>query len=167
MSHRRYMRYLYPYECDRKGLSTPGELQAAIDGNRREGRRSSYGQFDQSMQGQLQQLVIITFWLSIRGPNLMSFCSYWFSNRFRDLQYRADFSKCHHYRWLHTERNKMPIIAWWAVRQLAKCRTWSHMKSNNEWWNTSNYYKIPKKQQHHHVSRLLPLYSQANSHGHF
>lgn len=51
------MRYLYPYECDRKGLSTPNELQAAIDGNRREGRRSSYGQFDQSMQGQLQQLV--------------------------------------------------------------------------------------------------------------
>lgn len=55
----RYMRYLYPYECDRKGLSTPSELQAAIDGNRREGRRSSYGQFDQTMQGQLHQLVNI------------------------------------------------------------------------------------------------------------
>lgn len=53
----RYMRYLYPYECDRKNLSTPSELQAAIDGNRREGRRSSYGNFDQTMQSQIQQLV--------------------------------------------------------------------------------------------------------------
>lgn len=51
------MKYLYPYECEKKGLSTPSELQAAIDGNRREGRRSSYGQFDSQMQGQLQQLV--------------------------------------------------------------------------------------------------------------
>lgn len=38
----RYMKYLYPYECDTLGLSTPSELQAAIDGNRREARRSSY-----------------------------------------------------------------------------------------------------------------------------
>ncbi|XP_013871002.1 AT-rich interactive domain-containing protein 3A [Austrofundulus limnaeus] len=37
-----YMKYLYPYECERKGLSSPGELQAAIDSNRREGRRPSY-----------------------------------------------------------------------------------------------------------------------------
>lgn len=51
------MKYLYPYECDKKSLSTPVELQAAIDGNRREGRRSSYGQFDTQMQGQLQQMV--------------------------------------------------------------------------------------------------------------
>lgn len=51
------MKYLYPYECEKKNLSTPAELQAAIDGNRREGRRSSYGQFDTQMQGQLQQLV--------------------------------------------------------------------------------------------------------------
>lgn len=51
------MKYLYPYECEKKSLSTPTELQAAIDGNRREGRRSSYGQFDSQMQGQLQQLV--------------------------------------------------------------------------------------------------------------
>lgn len=41
-----YMKYLYPYECEKQNLSTPAELQAAIDGNRREGRRSSYGQFD-------------------------------------------------------------------------------------------------------------------------
>lgn len=38
----RYMKYLYPFECERKGLSSPGELQAAIDSNRREGRRASY-----------------------------------------------------------------------------------------------------------------------------
>jgi hypothetical protein len=48
------MKYLYPYECDRKSLSTPAELQAAIDGNRREGRRTSYGQFESQMQQQLQ-----------------------------------------------------------------------------------------------------------------
>lgn len=47
------MKYLYPYECEKKNLSSPSELQAAIDGNRREGRRSSYGQFDSSMQGQM------------------------------------------------------------------------------------------------------------------
>lgn len=37
------MKYLYPYECEKKGLSSPSELQAAIDSNRREGRRQSYG----------------------------------------------------------------------------------------------------------------------------
>lgn len=40
------MKYLYPYECEKRRLSTPAELQAAIDGNRREGRRSSYGQYE-------------------------------------------------------------------------------------------------------------------------
>lgn len=39
----RYMKYLYPYECEKRGLSSPGELQAAIDSNRREGRRQNYG----------------------------------------------------------------------------------------------------------------------------
>uniref|UniRef100_A0A8C5P5W6 AT-rich interactive domain-containing protein 3 n=1 Tax=Leptobrachium leishanense TaxID=445787 RepID=A0A8C5P5W6_9ANUR len=38
-----YMKYLYPYECEKRGLSSPGELQAAIDSNRREGRRQSFG----------------------------------------------------------------------------------------------------------------------------
>lgn len=38
----RYMKYLYPFECEKKDLSSPGELQAAIDSNRREGRRPSY-----------------------------------------------------------------------------------------------------------------------------
>lgn len=37
------MKYLYPYECERRGLSSPSELQAAIDSNRREGRRQSFG----------------------------------------------------------------------------------------------------------------------------
>ncbi|CAG9857879.1 unnamed protein product [Phyllotreta striolata] len=41
-----YMKYLYPYECEKRRLSTPQELQAAIDGNRREGRRSSYGPYE-------------------------------------------------------------------------------------------------------------------------
>lgn len=50
------MKYLYPYECEKKNLSTPSELQAAIDGNRREGRRSSYGQFDSQIQGQISQI---------------------------------------------------------------------------------------------------------------
>ncbi|MFT7797292.1 AT-rich interactive domain-containing protein 3A-like [Arapaima gigas] len=38
-----YMKYLYPYECEKRGLSSPDELQAAIDSNRREGRRQTYG----------------------------------------------------------------------------------------------------------------------------
>jgi hypothetical protein len=38
-----YMKYLYPYECDKLKMSTPQELQSAIDGNRREGRRPVYG----------------------------------------------------------------------------------------------------------------------------
>ncbi|XP_053558794.1 AT-rich interactive domain-containing protein 3A [Bombina bombina] len=38
-----YMKYLYPYECEKKSLSNPNELQAAIDSNRREGRRQSFG----------------------------------------------------------------------------------------------------------------------------
>ncbi|XP_059802546.1 AT-rich interactive domain-containing protein 3A-like isoform X4 [Hypanus sabinus] len=37
-----YMKYLYPYECEKQSLSSPAELQAAIDSNRREGRRPSY-----------------------------------------------------------------------------------------------------------------------------
>ncbi|KAM6939076.1 AT-rich interactive domain-containing protein 3A isoform 1-T2 [Lycodopsis pacificus] len=38
-----YMKYLYPYECVKRSLSNPNELQAAIDSNRREGRRQSFG----------------------------------------------------------------------------------------------------------------------------
>lgn len=39
------MKYLYDYECEKMGLSSKDELQQAIDGNRREGRRSSYGHY--------------------------------------------------------------------------------------------------------------------------
>uniref|UniRef100_A0A671VKS5 AT-rich interactive domain-containing protein 3 n=1 Tax=Sparus aurata TaxID=8175 RepID=A0A671VKS5_SPAAU len=48
-----YMKYLYPYECERRGFSSPGELQAAIDSNRREGRRQNYSStiFDYSPVG--------------------------------------------------------------------------------------------------------------------
>lgn len=41
------MKYLYPYECEKEKLSTPAELQSAIDGNRREGRRSGYHPYSQ------------------------------------------------------------------------------------------------------------------------
>ena len=34
---------MYPFECEKEKLPSPAELQAAIDGNRREGRRPSYG----------------------------------------------------------------------------------------------------------------------------
>jgi len=39
---------LYPLECRKKNLSKPNELQAAIEGNKREGRRGSYGSFPSS-----------------------------------------------------------------------------------------------------------------------
>lgn len=55
------MKYLYPYECEKKNLSTPSELQAAIDGNRREGRRSSYGQYEQQVQSHLNMVKITQF----------------------------------------------------------------------------------------------------------
>lgn len=38
------MKYLYPYECFKRKLSSPSELQSAIDGNRRDSRRT-YGAF--------------------------------------------------------------------------------------------------------------------------
>lgn len=37
-----YMKFLYRYECHKLDLSKPHELQAAIEGNKREGRRTSY-----------------------------------------------------------------------------------------------------------------------------
>uniref|UniRef100_A0A915PQX4 REKLES domain-containing protein n=1 Tax=Setaria digitata TaxID=48799 RepID=A0A915PQX4_9BILA len=36
-----YQKYLYDYECEKEGLSTASDLQQAIDGNRREGRRNA------------------------------------------------------------------------------------------------------------------------------
>lgn len=35
-----YQKYLYDYECAREGLSHPSDLQSAIEGNKREGRRN-------------------------------------------------------------------------------------------------------------------------------
>ena len=39
----RYQKYLYDFECERENLSTPSELQQAIEGNKREGRRTGHG----------------------------------------------------------------------------------------------------------------------------
>uniref|UniRef100_A0A158Q4A7 ARID domain-containing protein n=1 Tax=Dracunculus medinensis TaxID=318479 RepID=A0A158Q4A7_DRAME len=36
-----YQKFLYDYECEKEGLSNPADLQQAIDGNRREGRRNT------------------------------------------------------------------------------------------------------------------------------
>ena len=41
----RYTKYLYPMECLKVNLSNPNDLQQAIEGNKREGRRSSYGTY--------------------------------------------------------------------------------------------------------------------------
>ncbi|XP_040580996.1 uncharacterized protein [Lepeophtheirus salmonis] len=41
-----YTKYIYPYECENKKLSHPNELQCAIEGNRREGRRSGYESYN-------------------------------------------------------------------------------------------------------------------------
>uniref|UniRef100_A0A914ENX9 Protein dead ringer-like protein n=1 Tax=Acrobeloides nanus TaxID=290746 RepID=A0A914ENX9_9BILA len=38
-----YQKYLYDFECERENLSTPSELQQAIEGNKREGRRTGHG----------------------------------------------------------------------------------------------------------------------------
>lgn len=50
------MKYLYPLECEKMKLSNPSELQSAIDGNRREGRRSSYGNYGDHCQPPLLPL---------------------------------------------------------------------------------------------------------------
>ncbi|XP_052100778.1 protein dead ringer homolog isoform X9 [Mytilus californianus] len=51
-----YMKYLYPYECEKLKLSSPQELQAAIDGNRREDRQSPLTSLQRLWQIQAQQL---------------------------------------------------------------------------------------------------------------
>lgn len=40
-----YTRYLYPYECRNKNLSSPSDLHSAIESHRREGRRQAYEGF--------------------------------------------------------------------------------------------------------------------------
>eukprot|EP00095_Tigriopus_kingsejongensis_P003172 snap_masked-scaffold91_size383040-processed-gene-0.5 protein:Tk03172 transcript:snap_masked-scaffold91_size383040-processed-gene-0.5-mRNA-1 annotation:"protein giant-like" len=44
-----YTKYLYPLECSKKNFSHPTDLQAAIEGNKREGRRGSYGAYPDIM----------------------------------------------------------------------------------------------------------------------
>ena len=53
-SHSRYTKYLYPLECYKRNLSNPNDLQAAVEGNKREGRRSSYGAYPELSQLQHQ-----------------------------------------------------------------------------------------------------------------
>ena len=36
------MKYLYEYECKKKNLSSQSELDAAIEGNKREGRKPNF-----------------------------------------------------------------------------------------------------------------------------
>ncbi|MFH4973550.1 hypothetical protein AB6A40_000259 [Gnathostoma spinigerum] len=43
-----YQKFLYDYECEKEGLSNPADLQQAIDGNRREGRRNTANNTDYS-----------------------------------------------------------------------------------------------------------------------
>ncbi|XP_041984881.1 protein dead ringer isoform X2 [Aricia agestis] len=49
-----YMRFLYDYECHKKNFSTKAELDVAIEGNKREGRRHSVAanQYAQEVQAQ-------------------------------------------------------------------------------------------------------------------
>ena len=53
-SDSRYTKYLYPLECYKRNLSNPNDLQAAVEGNKREGRRSSYGAYPELSQLQHQ-----------------------------------------------------------------------------------------------------------------
>lgn len=39
------MKYLYPYEKEKEGLSTQEQLQTAIETNRRESRRNNYAAY--------------------------------------------------------------------------------------------------------------------------
>ena len=43
--HCRYTKYLYPVECKNNSFSNPNDLQSAIEGNKREGRTSSFGPY--------------------------------------------------------------------------------------------------------------------------
>ncbi|KAK3853500.1 hypothetical protein Pcinc_039970 [Petrolisthes cinctipes] len=62
------MKYLYPLECEKMKLSNPAELQCAIDGNRREGRRSSYGTYGDPVQSPLLPLQSLQSLQSLQNP---------------------------------------------------------------------------------------------------
>ncbi|XP_069975100.1 AT-rich interactive domain-containing protein 3C isoform X2 [Penaeus vannamei] len=51
-----YVKYLYPYECEKEHLSTPADLQSAVDGNKREGRRPPYGTYCEGLSPPLLPL---------------------------------------------------------------------------------------------------------------
>jgi len=55
------MKYLYPYECEKYHFSSPAELQTAIDGNRREGRRPGFGYDLPGMSQTLLQTDLICY----------------------------------------------------------------------------------------------------------
>ncbi|EZA47965.1 Protein dead ringer [Ooceraea biroi] len=52
-----YMKYLFPYELEKEGLSTPEELNTAIESNRREGRRTSYVAYPSNANENLQSAI--------------------------------------------------------------------------------------------------------------
>ena len=134
----RYMKYLYPYECEKKHFSTPSELQAAIDGNRREGRRTSYGQFESQMQQQLQ-MVKLFFW----KENIFetNFFQYVRSHKCRDRQFQILSSKCHRCHWLHTQIHKTDL---WVLLRWHSCQTWVHTRSNRECLSILSFSKLQK-----------------------
>lgn len=130
------MKYLYPYECEKKHLSTPAELQAAIDGNRREGRRTSYGQFESQMQQQLQMVSQWAFHCELLVDQISV------SLRCNGHRFPTVSNKCRHYHWWRTEDRIR--TDWWAHRRLDSCLAWFHMKSSSECLNISNSYKHQK-----------------------
>lgn len=132
------MKYLYPYECEKKKLSTPAELQAAIDGNRREGRRTSYGQFESQMQQQLN-MVRKSFKTNDPESEENSFRSL----RCKDRRFPTVCSRCRRCHWSRTVIHRMHIDSW-AHHPSDKCPALSHTTSNSGCSSTSSYSKHQK-----------------------
>lgn len=139
ISSSRYMKYLYPYECEKKHLSTPAELQAAIDGNRREGRRTSYGQFESQMSQQLQMVRFCNRSSILPSTNWIISLSH----RCNDRLFPTVCSKCLPCRLWRMEIHKINIDLW-VLHQSVKCPAWFHMTLNRECSNTSNSSKHQK-----------------------
>lgn len=65
-----YMKYLYPYEQDKLHLSTNEELQAAIDGNKRETRnKTSYPSYMDNLQSSRRSPIIPIFLNNAQGQH--------------------------------------------------------------------------------------------------
>lgn len=60
------MKYLYLYECAKNQLSTKDELNLAIDGNRRESRRGSYGTYTEMLGRSPTQMIPLSLVTSPR-----------------------------------------------------------------------------------------------------